>query len=162
MRRTTTASTRDTAEGDRPETARLTADAAVFGTRNRDLHVLLIRRRWAPFADCWALPGGLVDPGEHTHAAAVRELAEETGLRLARLTPFAVYADPGRDPRGRYVSFAYVTRLLETLPVAAGDDAAVVCWALVNDVIKGRYRLAFDHARIVDDALKVVVEGGPR
>ncbi len=140
------------------ETAYLAADAVVFGSRDRDLHVLLIRRRRAPFEGCWALPGGWVDPGEHTHAAAHRELAEETGIRLTRpMTPFAVYAEPGRDPRGRYVSFAYVTRLADTPEPTAADDAAEARWLLVDDVLEGRYELAFDHARIVDDALKLVI-----
>ena len=147
-----------------PEAARLTADAVVFGSDSRgDLHVLLIRRRWAPYEGCWALPGGHVDPGEHTHAAALRELAEETGLRLTRpMAPFAVYAEPGRDPRGRYVTFAYTARLSDTPALAPADDAADARWLLVNDVLTGRYRLAFDHARIVDDALKLIVEGSTR
>ena len=140
-----------------PETARLTADVVLFGTRNSDLHVLLIRRRWAPFADSWALPGGHVDPGEHTIAAARRELAEETGLRVGTLTPFAVYADPGRDPRGRYVTFAYTARLEDTPAPTPADDASDARWLLVNDVLTGRYRLAFDHRRIIDDALAAVI-----
>lgn len=140
------------------EIARLTADAVVFGTRNRDLHVLLIKRRWAPFAGYWALPGGWVDPGEHTHAAAHRELAEETGICLTRpMAPFAVYADPGRDPRGRYVTFAYTTRLPDTPQLAPADDAADARWLLVDDVLTGRHRLAFDHRRLIDDALRVVI-----
>jgi 8-oxo-dGTP diphosphatase len=139
------------------EIARLTADAVVFGTRDRDLHVLLIRRRWAPFEGCWALPGGWVDPGEETMAAAHRELSEETGLRVAELRPFAVYGDVGRDPRGRYVTFAYTTRLPHTPTPTAEDDAADAQWLLVDDVLTGKVRLAFDHARIVDDALRLTI-----
>ena len=140
-----------------PETARLTADAVVFGTRDRDLHVLLIRRGWEPFKGHWALPGGHVDAGEHTHAAAHRELREETGLTVPELRPFAVYADPQRDPRGRYVTFAYVTRLPDTPLLYPADDAVDARWLLVDDVLTGRYPLAFDHLRIVDDALRVVI-----
>ena len=143
------------------EAARLTADTVLFGTRDGDLHVLLIRRRWAPFTDHWALPGGHVDTGEHTHAAAHRELAEETGLRVSELRPFAVYADPGRDPRGRYVTFAYTTRLADTPAPCAADDATEAEWLLVDDVITGRVPLAFDHARIIDDALRLLIEGRP-
>jgi len=138
------------------ESARLTADAVVFGVHHRDLHVLLIRRGWPPFEGCWALPGGHVDPGEHTLAAAHRELAEETGLRVDTLAPFAVYADPGRDPRGRYVTFAYTARL-ESCPLpTAADDATDARWVLVNDVLTGSVAMAFDHTRIVSDALDVV------
>ena len=82
---------------------------------------------------------------------------------LATATPAGrlayLRADPGRDPRGRYVTFAYTARLAGTPAPAAQDDAADARWLLVDDVIQGRYPLAFDHARIVDDALRVVVEG---
>jgi 8-oxo-dGTP diphosphatase len=139
-----------------PESARLTADVVLFGQRDGALHVLLIRRRWAPFEDCWALPGGHVDPGEHTHAAAHRELAEETGIRLTRpVSPFAVYADPGRDPRGRYVTFAYTSRLADTPAPTAADDAADARWLPVDQALSGP--LAFDHGRIIRDALRLVL-----
>lgn len=62
------------------ETVRLTADVVVTTT---DDHVLLIERGWAPFEGQWALPGGHVDPGETSRAAAARELAEEAGVHAA-------------------------------------------------------------------------------
>lgn len=140
-----------------PETARLVADVALFGTINRDLHVLAIRRRWEPFTGNWALPGGHVDVGEQCLAAAHRELAEETGLRVSDLHPFAVYADPGRDPRGRYVTFAYTARVDGTPAAVAGDDAAEVRWILVDDVLTGRCDMAFDHSRIIADASRIAL-----
>jgi 8-oxo-dGTP pyrophosphatase MutT (NUDIX family) len=53
------------------------ADALVRDARGR---VLLVRR-----ADdgSWAMPGGWVDPGETPERAVVREVAEETGLRVS-------------------------------------------------------------------------------
>ena len=142
------------------ETAHLTADAVVFGEHDRGLHVLLIRRGDDPFEGHWALPGGHVDPGEHAHAAAVRELAEETGLHVTpgSFLPFAAYGEPGRDPRGRYVTFAYTARLFSTPEPVPADDAADARWLLVDDVLAGRYPLAFDHARIIGDALRVVAD----
>ena len=144
------------------ETAHLTADAVVFGPdADGTLHVLLIQRRYEPFADHWALPGGHVDPGEHAHAAAVRELTEETGLRVTpeSFLPFAAYGEPGRDPRGRYVTFAYTARLFSTPAPTAADDAAEARWLPVDDVLAGRYPLAFDHARIIADAFHLIVTG---
>lgn len=143
------------------ETAHLTADAVVFGENNGALHVLLIRRRWEPFAGHWALPGGHVDPGEQAHAAAVRELEEETGLRVTpgSFLPFGAYGDPGRDPRGRYVTFAYTARLFSTPEPVPADDAAESLWLPVDDVLAGRYPLAFDHARIVAEAFHLIVTG---
>lgn len=146
------------------EIIRLTADAVVFGDGRRgpgvhpdDLHVLLIRRAWDPFVGMWALPGGHVNEGEECMPAAHRELGEETGLRVPTLRPFAVYASVGRDPRGRYVSFAYTARVIGTPEPVAGDDAADARWFLVNDVYTGKIPTAFDHKRMITDASSLVI-----
>jgi 8-oxo-dGTP diphosphatase len=120
--------------------------------------VLLIQRRWDPYEGCWALPGGLVEVGEDLVDAATRELAEETTLRLdaGELAPVGAYGDPGRDPRGRVVSFVYVGVVTQSPPVTGSDDAADACWWALDDVFTGRLRLAFDHAVILSDALRRV------
>jgi ADP-ribose pyrophosphatase YjhB (NUDIX family) len=46
--------------------------------------VLLLRRATPGAPATWCLPGGKVDYGETVEAAAARELAEETALRLNR------------------------------------------------------------------------------
>lgn len=135
------------------ETVRLTADVVLLAAReDGQLCVLLIRRGWPPFEGRWALPGGHVDPGEETVSAARRELHEETGLHAVDLFPVGVYATPGRDPRGRYVTFAYTTTLsgLPPLPTA-GDDAKEAQWWPVRELTEDG--LAFDHYRIITDAL---------
>ncbi|OXM70736.1 MULTISPECIES: NUDIX domain-containing protein [Amycolatopsis] len=137
------------------ELARLTADVVLLG-RDTDgaLRVLLIRRGWDPFAGCWALPGGHVDAGEDTEDAARRELAEETGLHIQALTPVGVYAAPGRDPRGRYVTFAYTATLTGPLPTpSAGDDATEARWWPVTELEAAPELLAFDHQRLITDAV---------
>lgn len=140
-----------------PETVRLTADAVVFGERDRQLYVLLILRGWDPYEGYWALPGGHVDAGEITAAAAHRELHEETGLSVGVLTQVEAYADPGRDPRGRYVTFAYTTLLNHTPRPTAGDDAARAEWVLVDEALAEGIVLAFDHKQIIADALRVAL-----
>lgn len=146
------------------EITKLTADAVVFGDGRRgpgihpdDLWVLLIRRGWDPFRGYWALPGGHVDQGEECQAAAVRELREETGLSVPTLRPVAVYAAPNRDPRGRYVTFSYVARVVGTPEPAAADDATDARWFQANDVLTGKVPMAFDHARIISDATASVI-----
>lgn len=140
------------------ELAHLTADVVLFGTNaSGELHVLLIKRRWPPHAGAWALPGGHLDTGEDPRTAARRELLEETGItvRDPELTLAGVYAGPGRDPRGRYVTFAYTALLPDVLGMLpnpkAADDAAEARWVPVTDL--PNLSLAFDHGRIIDDAL---------
>jgi 8-oxo-dGTP diphosphatase len=140
-----------------PEATQLTADAVIFAEHDDQLHVLVIRRGWPPYEDCWALPGGYVDPGEDTMQAAYRELREETGLTVAALRLVGVYANPGRDPRGRFVSFAYTTLLDGLREPIAGDDAKSAGWITVNEALSEPSRLAFDHYQIIHDALRAVV-----
>lgn len=140
----------------RREDARLTADVVALAYPGGVAHVLLIRRAFDPHAGLWALPGGHVDPGERVEHAAARELTEETGLTAAGLELVGVYSDPGRDPRGRYVTFAYRTYLPDMPPPTAADDAAAAHWLPVADALD--HGLAFDHAQILTDAL---TEGDP-
>ncbi|MFJ6700526.1 NUDIX hydrolase [Streptomyces sp. NPDC091272] len=137
----------------------VTVDLAVFTVRNALLHVLLIRRGQAPFAGTWALPGGFVLPRESAERAALRELAEETGLSESvasalHLEQLRTYSDPGRDPRMRVVSVAF-TALVPDLPEPrGGGDAAEAQWVPLTGELQAL--LAFDHGRILADARRRV------
>lgn len=139
------------------EFARLTADVVLWARRDDGaLCVLVIRRGWPPFEGRWALPGGHVDAGEETLAAAERELLEETGLTAPALELVGAYAAPGRDPRGRYVTFAYTAVLTGPPPVAvAGDDATEARWWPVFELAYTPEQMAFDHFQIIADALRM-------
>lgn len=137
--------------------ARITADAVVF-TKVHLPHVLLIERGYEPYRGKLALPGGHVDPGESPSHAAHRELLEETGLDLADMRQVGAYGDPGRDPRGWYVTVAYTTVVPTPLTPTAGDDAAAASWVPVGEVLASPDRLAFDHHRIIWDALKQILD----
>lgn len=133
----------------------LTADVVALSLDpEAGLSVLLVRRGSAPFEGRWALPGGFVDPGEELDAAAARELEEETGVgrRKVRLEQLGAYGAPGRDPRGRVVSVAFLTGLPSTVAPQGGDDAADAAWVPVTDARRPR-RLAFDHRVILDDGI---------
>jgi 8-oxo-dGTP diphosphatase len=130
----------------------LTVDCVVF---DRDGRLLLIRRKNPPFRGRFALPGGYVDYGETTEHAAARELAEETGLVAVTLSLVGVYSDPDRDPRGHVVSIAYRVGVAGH-DVCAGDDASHA--AFVEDW--RAEELAFDHRKIVEDALRAGSCGG--
>lgn len=120
---------------------RLSVDILV----ERDGEVLLVRRAHDPFRGSWTLPGGFVDAGETLEQAALRELAEETGMRGARPTFVGLYDDPARDPRGHTVTAVY--RVEATGTPRGGDDAAEARfhpWASLPT-------LGFDHSRILAD-----------
>ncbi|MDX3570817.1 NUDIX hydrolase [Streptomyces sp. ID05-47C] len=126
------------------ETIRYTADVVVTTT---DGYVLLIERGWDPHKGQWALPGGHVDPGETSREAAARELAEEAGVYAApeELDQIGTFDEPGRDPRGRYVTVAYHLEVIAGTPVEAGDDATRAHWWPLTALPP----LAFDHADIL-------------
>lgn len=115
--------------------------------------VLLVRRANDPYAGRLALPGGFVDIDEDLAPAALRELEEETGVRGVDLVQLAAYGAPERDPRQRTVSVAHVGVLPEPVEVTAGDDAAEADWYDVTEVLADPGLLAFDHDRVLRDAL---------
>src|SRR5687767_10817305 len=121
------------------------------------LHVLLVRRGEAPFEGMWAIPGGFKRPDETLDEAAKRELAGETGVEApSSLTQFGAYGDPGRDPRMNVVTIGYLAPLRDVGAIVAGTDAAAASLVPVYDVLNGKLELAFDHVRIVRDAVERV------
>ncbi|WP_103528979.1 NUDIX hydrolase [Streptomyces sp. SM12] len=140
---------------------RSTADVALLTLD--PLQVLLVLRRWDPFAGRWALPGGHCDPGERDTDTAVRELHEETGISIpaCELRLIDVYSDPDRDPRGHYITTAHGAVLAVPPAPRAADDAADARWLKVTPaghvVLDGRrQRLAFDHEQILSDAIRAL------
>lgn len=128
----------------------VTVDAVVFTLKDGRPHVLLIERKHDPFAGHWALPGGFVEMEESLEAAAARELAEETGLTGLALEQFHTFGDPGRDPRGRSITAAYVGEVdWRACTPKAADDAADVRWFPLDALPP----LAFDHRKIVEYAV---------
>lgn len=125
------------------KTPLLAADAVILFQEG----IVLIRRNNPPFQGCYALPGGFVERGETVEKAAIREAKEETGLDIDLQGMVGVYSDPARDPRGHVVSVAFLARGKGRLQ--SGSDARsaeVFSW-------KELPRLAFDHDRIIRDAL---------
>lgn len=137
-----------------------TADIVIFTIINGKLSLLLIKRGGFPYRDCWALPGGFVNPDEDSETAAVRELKEETGLDVDTLyfEQLKTYSTPNRDPRTRVVSTAYIAFIpypqLDT-PVGA-DDAKEAHFFAVEDLLSGEepIDLAFDHKKIILDGIE--------
>lgn len=133
----------------------VTVDALVISRANGG-SVLLIQRGHEPFKGCWAMPGGFLELDEELEAAALRELAEETGVRLASLTQLSVHGAVNRDPRGRVITVVYYAVIDETIAAKAGDDAANAKWIPLAEL--PRLDFAGDHALIVPQAVKQILE----
>ena len=120
--------------------------------------IVLIKRKNDPFKDMFALPGGFIEYGKETLIqAAVRELKEETNLNVKYLlNPLGEYSHPRRDPRGHTITFAYYVELNDTYikKLKAKDDAKEVKLFSLLEMPE----LAFDHAKIIRDAIDKVNE----
>jgi len=129
----------------------VTVDVVAICRMKRKPHVLLIKRKKAPFKGKWALPGGFVGMDEPLEEAARRELEEETGVPVQKLKQIGAFGDPKRDPRGRVITVAYLARVpVKAAQTRADDDAAEARWFPLDDLPP----LAFDHAIIISTALR--------
>lgn len=104
-------------------------DAVVVAREGPDRQILLIQR---DDTGTWALPGGMVDPGETDIDAMSRELHEETGVDLDRVKPWRLPVTYVEDHRASdhawVVTRAGLYRLAEPLAPEAGDDATAAAW----------------------------------
>ena len=124
-------------------------------------HVLLIKRGGDIGHGLWACPGGFVEPREQFYAAALRELAEETGFKAlpasmkAALRGQATFDHPARSARGRIITTAFHFDLGdERLPEVEGrDDAARARWVPIGELLELEEQLFEDHACILDHFL---------
>ena len=126
----------------------VTVDSVVFCNANNEFKVLLIKRKNEPFGGQWALPGGFISESEDLMTAAKRELKEETGVDVKTMEQVRAFGAPGRDPRGRTISIAFVSRIFCEENLKAADDAAEAKWTSIEDLPE----LAFDHAEIIEAA----------
>lgn len=125
----------------------VTADCVVM-TKEEVPKVLLIQRGAAPFKGAWAFPGGFMNMDETTEQCAIRELEEETGLKVTKVHQIGAYSKVDRDPRGRTITVAYLAIIDTPKDVKGQDDAAKAEWFPITDLPK----LAFDHYYIMKDA----------
>lgn len=123
-------------------------------------HILLIRRRSAPGKGMWALPGGFLNVNERLEDGAIRELREETGLKVpdpvlrGNIKASKTYDDPNRSARGRLITQAFYIALprQKSLPKVKGmDDADKAAWVPLNQLVQAD--MFEDHFFIIDDML---------
>ena len=133
----------------------VTVDIVVLTIREGEVCALAVRRGGPPFEGRWALPGGFVEIDEDLETAARRELEEETAVSgsAVHLEQLATYGAPGRDPRHRAISVAWLAVLPEPTEPRAGSDAAQAAWHPAGWLLEDE-RLAFDHAQILADGVE--------
>jgi len=140
----------------------LCADAVVVQSG----HILLVKRAQTPGKGLWALPGGHVGPNETTLEAAIRELREETRLKVpvpvlkGSIKGKKFFDHPDRslrgrvsEKRGRTVTMAYCFALKdsEKLPKVRGssdaceDNGGAAWWFSFGEFLKMRYKTFEDH-----------------
>jgi 8-oxo-dGTP diphosphatase len=118
---------------------------APTNTNNNDkdgIYVILVQRGKPP-TDRLAIPGGFVDVGETVENAVIREVFEETALKVSSLEQFHVYSDPNRDQRRHTVSVVFRTIVddITSLHRDGGDDAKGVQIININNKNKlSRYK----------------------
>lgn len=120
-------------------------------------YILLIKRGGFPFKDCWALPGGYLDKGQFVIDNMIKELREETCVKIpakvlkGSIKSREIFDHPDRDPRGRVITHGFHIDLGypdEKLPKVKGaDDAKEAKWFLLSEVTSEM--MSFDHYHIV-------------
>lgn len=127
----------------------------------RGPEVLLIRRGHPPLAGAWSLPGGRIEPGERAAEAALRELAEETGVQaeLAGLVDVVDGLFPGDDgePGRHYLLVDYAARWRSGEP-RAGDDAREAAFTPLGEV--GRLGMWGETERVIALAAERLAAAG--
>ncbi len=134
-----------------PDRPAVTVDVVIFTLQERDLHVLLLKRRYPPYQGVWAIPGGFVKLHEALEHAARRELEEETGLHDVYLEQLYTFGAPDRDPRTRVISVAYFALVrADQHQINGSHESSDIGWFSTRSLPQA---LAFDHHEILRFAL---------
>lgn len=131
----------------------VTTDVVLLLKDEGKWYVLLIKRKYDPYQDHWALPGGFLDQNEDPDLGVARELKEETGITGIQLRQLGFWGRPDRDPRGHTVSLVYWACIDCNRPdAAAADDAKDLKWYPLDALPP----LAFDHTCIIKTARSLI------
>ncbi len=131
----------------------VTTDAVVVQSG----HVLVVKRRVRPGQGLIALPGGYLHQDEKVVDGMMRELREETGLKVPKpvlegsIAGSHVFDAPGRSARGRVITHAFLIQLKAgPLPAVRGaDDAEKAFWMPLADIYAHEDNFFEDHVQII-------------
>jgi bifunctional NMN adenylyltransferase/nudix hydrolase len=144
----------------------MTVDAVVVQSG----HILLVKRGDMPGKGLWALPGGFLNQDETLLDGAIRELREETKIKVpvpvlkGSIRESKTFDAPNRSARGRTITQAFLIDLgvgelpkIKTSrnPADEDDDAEEAFWVPLNEVAKQRDRFMEDHFHIIDHFISI-------
>jgi 8-oxo-dGTP diphosphatase len=113
-------------------------------------NVVLVKRKFPPFQGYYALPGGSIEKGEEPEDAVIREVMEETNLKVEPIEKIGLYNEEGRDPRGTVHSNAYKCKLLSSIADMHTGEEILEVKLFSKEQIK-EIELAFDHKKMLRD-----------
>jgi mutator protein MutT len=120
-------------------------------------HILLVRRANPPMQGEWSIPGGLVETGETTKEALIREVREETCLEIEPLRLIEVFERILRDKEARvqyhFVLIDYLCRFVSGEAVASSDVTHAV-WATADELES--YTVAEETCRVIRKAISMI------
>ena len=127
-------------------------DSIIFGfdENERELKLLILKRKFEPAKGNWSLMGGFVDPDESLDYAAKRIVLHLTGLNNVYMEQLYTFGDLKRDPGGRIISTAYFSliRINDYDKKLAKSHGAF--WISLSELPE----LIFDHSEMVKKALR--------
>lgn len=116
--------------------------------------VLLALRDTEPFKGMWTIPGGRIDENETIEECAIREAKEETGLDVELGNLIRIYSNPSRDPR-KTIAAAYFAKVKGGKLIPQPGEVKELRWFRLDKLPQ----LGFDHAEIIQDAMKMMKIG---
>ncbi len=129
----------------------LSIDCVIFGFKNSELFVLLVKHGSGPAIEQWALPGSWIKNNESIDEAAYRILTSQTAVENIFLEQFQTFGDLERFPQTRVITIVYYALInIENFQLQPGPNVLEAVWFNVNSVPK----LAFDHGIIFDKCIK--------
>jgi 8-oxo-dGTP diphosphatase len=128
----------------------LSIDCVIFGFKESQLYVLLVKHGIGPTLGQWALPGSWIKFNESINEAATRILSSQTAVENIYLEQFKTFGDLERFPNKRVITIAYYALVnIEKFKLQAGPTEADVRWFNVSEVPL----MAFDHKVIFESCL---------
>jgi bifunctional NMN adenylyltransferase/nudix hydrolase len=124
-------------------------------------HILLVERKAFPGKGLFALPGGFLNPNERITQGAIRELKEETKIKVpvpvleGSIKEVRVFDHPDRSARGRTITHCFLIELPDgELPKVKGsDDAKTAQWIPISQVDSSM--MFEDHAQMIQEMIGV-------